>query len=113
MQATTTQNIVTVHGEAARNALLSSTVEQLAKVKAEIAALRTIEADLKQVLIDSGASAVDGTYYRATVSDVQAKETIDWYTIAMKFNPSRQLIKAHTTKGANYFAVRVYARKTS
>ena len=109
----TVTTITTVTGEAARAALLASTVERLAKVKAEISALRVIEGDLKQVLIDSGESAVDAHYYRASISECAGKETTDWATIAMRFNPSRQLIKAHTTPGASYFSVRVYARKSS
>jgi hypothetical protein len=38
---------------------------------------------------------------------------VDWESIAMKFNPSRQLIRAYTSEGASYYQVRIYARKTS
>jgi len=31
----------------------------------------------------------------------------------MKFNPSRQLIRAYTSEGEGYYQVRVYSRKTS
>lgn len=97
----------------ARHALLAHTVDRLAQLKAQIAELRKLEDELKQVLIDSGESAVDGTGYRATISDCAGKEVVDWRTIAEKFNPSRQLIRAHTTQGERYFQIRVFGRKTS
>ena len=97
----------------ARIALLQCTVDQLADVKAQIAKLREQENVLKETLICSGESAVDSDAYRATITDTKPRDTTDWEAIAMKFNPSRQLIRAHTNTGESYFQVRVYARKTS
>lgn len=92
---------------------LSNTVEHLAALKAQIAMLKEKETDLKFTLISSGLSAIDSVNYRATVSEVSGKDTTDWRAVAMKFNPSRQLLSAHTTKGEDHFQVRVFARKTS
>ena len=97
----------------ARHALLAHTVEQLASIKAQIAALREQEDQLKQILIDSGESAVDSVMHRATISDTKPRDKVDWQSIAMKFNPSRQLIRAYTSEGERYYQVRIYARKTS
>ena len=97
----------------ARHALLAHTVDRLAQVKAQIAALREHEDELKQILIDSGESAIDGTNHRATISDMAGKEIVDWRAIAERFNPSRQLIRANTTQGERYFQIRVFGRKTS
>jgi hypothetical protein len=108
---TTTQALVISHD--ARQALLQATVDKLAEIKAQIAELRQQENELKQVLIDSGESAVDSLIYRATIADVQGKEIVDWRAVAEKFNPSRQLIRAYTSRGENYFMIRVVARKTS
>ena len=86
-------------------------VDRLAVVKSQIAELERLEKEYKQILIDSGESAVVGTDHRASVSYCDGREKTDWQTIAMRFNPSRQLITAHTTKGDAFHVVRVSARK--
>lgn len=92
---------------------LSNTLEHLAALKAQIATLKEREVELKETLIASGLSAIDSVNYRATICEVSGKDATDWRSVAMKFNPSRQLLSAHTTKGDDYFQVRVFARKTS
>lgn len=91
---------------------LQSAVDQLALIKAQIADLRTEEEALKKTLIDSGLSSIDGELHSATISECAGRETTDWKTVALKFSPSRQLLKAHTSQGDDYFQVRVFARKT-
>ena len=86
-------------------------VDELARVKAQLADLEALEKELKQTLIDSGQSAIVGSNHRASVAYCDGREKIDWQSIAMKFNPSRQLITAHTTKGEAFYTVRVSARK--
>jgi hypothetical protein len=90
---------------------ISFVVDRLAVVKAQIAELEKLEKEYKQILIDSGESAVVGTDHRASISYCDGREKTDWQTIAMRFNPSRQLITAHTTKGEAFHVVRVSARK--
>jgi hypothetical protein len=106
-----TQSIAIVYD--AEAALYAHTVDKLAQIKAQIAELREQENELKQLLIDSGKAAVDGTHHRATISDCAGKEIVDWQSIAMRFNPSRQLIRANTKAGESYFQIRVYSRRTS
>ena len=93
--------------------VLGGIVDKLAQVKAQLADLKKEEVALKQQLIDSGIAAIDGTYYRAAISEVSGKAAIDWKSIAEKFSPSRQLVTANTFYGDDYFVVRVSARKTS
>ncbi len=95
------------------NLILSATVDRLAFIKAQIAELQVQEAECKRILIESGVSSADSNQHRATVVECAGKETINWAKIAQHFNPSRQLIRAHTTQGESYFQVRVFARKTS
>ena len=90
---------------------ISFIVDRLAMVKAQIAELEKLEKKYKQILIDSGESAVVGTDHRASISYCDGREKIDWQSVAMKFNPSRQLITAHTSKGDAFHVVRVSARK--
>lgn len=40
-----------------------------------------------------------GSIWSATVFEVKGRTSIDWQSIAMHFEPSRQLITAHTTTG--------------
>lgn len=92
-------------------AVLSATVDRLAIIKAEIAQLKREEDALKDVLIECGLESVEGTLHRAAISHCAGRELVDWKTIAMKFEPSRQLITAHTSAGEPYAMVRLSARK--
>lgn len=49
---------------------VTAIVDRLGDIKAQIADLKKIEADLVSRLIDNGDEAVDGRFYRATVSQV-------------------------------------------
>jgi hypothetical protein len=93
--------------------ILGHIVDKLAQVKAKIADLKIDEQALRQELIDSGETSIEGIYHRAAVSESEGKVTIDWHTVAMHFKPSRQLIKAHTSQGEAYATVRVSARKST
>ena len=93
--------------------VLGGIVDRLAIVKAQIAQLKAEETALKDQLAASGESIVEGLFHRAAISEVGAKPCIDWRAIAEHFNPSRQLVTAHTTYSEPYTCVRVFARKTS
>jgi hypothetical protein len=90
---------------------LADIVDQLLSVKASIAELEQRERELKDCLIASGQTSIDGMLARASVSYCEGREKTDWQTIAQRFNPSRQLITAHTTTGQPFHTVRVTARK--
>lgn len=96
---------------------IAGTVDRLAFIKAQIAALQTEETALKQTLIKTaerlGRDTLLGTTHRATVAHTEGRITVDWKTIAERLNPSRQLITAHTTQGEPVTSVRLYAHKTS
>lgn len=86
-------------------------VDELLSIKASIAELEAREREIKDCLIATGESTIEGILARASVSYCQGREKIDWQTIAERFNPSRQLITAHTTIGQPFHVVRVSARK--
>ena len=90
---------------------LGDLVDQLLTVKASIAELEQREREIKDCLIATGESTIEGILARASVSYCQGREKTDWQTIAERFNPSRQLIVAHTTTGQPFHVVRVSARK--
>ena len=68
--------------------ILQSVVDELATIKAH----------------------VDGTLHRVTVCHVSGRVCTDWKTIAEKFDPSRQLVQAHTTQGAAYVSLKITSR---
>jgi hypothetical protein len=92
-------------------AILAAAVDRLALIKAQMAQLSAEEKQLKESLTASGLEAIDGTAHRVAISHCAGRVSIDWESIAAKFNPSRQLVAAHTSTGAPYTVVRVSARK--
>jgi hypothetical protein len=91
--------------------ILSALVDRLALIKAQIADLSAEEKALKAELIAADLPSIEGTAHRVAVSFCPGRESIDWEAVAAKFNPSRQLITAHTSQGSPFHVVRVSARK--
>lgn len=91
--------------------MLAATVDRLAQVKADAAKLATEEKQLKQALVDSGLSVIEGTLHRVSVSHSDGRAVTNWQAVAARFNPSHQLITAHTTTGDAFATVRMSARK--
>ena len=89
-------------------------VDRLGDIKAQIADLKKIEADLVSRLIDNGDEAVDGRFYRATVSQVAERQSLDVKAAEAKlrdlgvdgrwFSKNQKVAKGYTT-------VKVVARK--
>lgn len=91
--------------------ILAAAVDRLAAIKAQLATLTDEEKQIKSILADSGHPVIEGSAHRVAVSHCAGRENVDWAAIAAKYNPSRQLINAHTSTGAPYVVVRVSARK--
>ena len=72
---------------------LTSAIDRLGVVKAQLAALKREEDELKAVLIEQGPGAYEGDLYRVTVS-ASERETLDME--AVRAHLSRQFIAAHT-----------------
>lgn len=92
---------------------LAEYVDKLAMIKAAIADLQAEEAGLKADLIATGNTVIEGSLHRCAISHCEGREIIDWRAIAVRLEPSRQLISAHTSVGAPYDVVKLYAKKTS
>lgn len=91
----------------------SAVVDQLADVKAKIADLQKLEDELKLQLTASGFQHIDGINHRAAISFVEGRAVTDWRKIALRFEPSHQLVRANTKTTAGHWQVKVSARKTS
>ena len=95
--------------------LTVAVVDRLGEVKAEIARLKEIEADLAARLIESGETAIDGSAYRATVSYVSESSSLDPKAAEAKLRElgvdGRWFSKNQKVRKGS-FSVRVSARKS-
>lgn len=71
-------------------------VDALGALKAQITELEKQAKIFHAEIVAMGPGAHEGELFRATVS-VAERESIDWQAIAAKFEPSRQLVTAHTS----------------
>jgi hypothetical protein len=90
---------------------LGAIVDRLGIINATIADLKKEAATLRAGLEDAGLTSIEGMLYRATIAQCAGKTATDWQTIAMRFKPSPQLIRRHTTTGAESIRLTISARK--
>lgn len=90
---------------------MADKVDQLGQLHAAIAKLKKDADQLRAELEDAGLSEIDGQQYRASFAQVAGRTLIDWETIAQRFKPSAQLIRAHTTTSKPSTRLNVTARK--
>lgn len=93
---------------------VSAAVDQLGDVKARIAELKAEEARLNGILAESGCDAYEGNFFRATVSHVAERSSVDPKAMEAKLRElgvdGRWFAKNQkVTKG--YTTVKVVARK--
>ena len=91
---------------------IENTVDDLGRIKAEIADLNTRKVELEDVLIATGETEFEGRLFRATVS-IYDRATVAWKKIAEKLGASRQIIKANTGEAKEVITVKVVARKAA
>ena len=92
---------------------LIAMVDELGGLKARIADLQIREKQIKEMLSGCGYQSVEGQQYRASIAWSDGRISIDWRAIAEHFNPSRQLVTAHSSTGEAFATIKVSARKTS
>jgi hypothetical protein len=88
---------------------LTSTVDRLGQLKAQMAELAAEEKELKAVLVEHGPGAYDGLMFRATIS-VADRNTLDMDAVREKLSP--QFIAAHT-RVTEVTTLKVVARKAA
>ena len=86
---------------------ITTLVDQLGNINAQIAALEKQSKAIKKELIDNGIENVEGAIYVANIS-TQYRETLDMEAVRKHLSP--QFITAHT-KTAAVTSVRVSVRK--
>ncbi len=87
---------------------MSTAIDRLGELKAQIADLQREEKALKAIMTEIGPGAYEGDLFRVTVSSFE-RETLDMEAVRAKLSP--QFIRAHTTV-TPVTAVRVTSRNT-
>jgi hypothetical protein len=77
---------------------LFALIDHAGALDQEIKALTKQLDKIKETIKAQGAGDYSGFAWCAKVVDVKATDKTDWQTIAMRFEPSYQLIAAHTTQ---------------
>ena len=77
---------------------LFALIDHAGALDQEIKALTKQLDKIKETIKAQGAGDYSGGAWTAKVTPVNPADRIDWETIARKFEPSHQLITAHTTK---------------
>ena len=87
-------------------------IDELGVIKAQISELEqekaAVEAKLRRLVF--GGCSAEGELFRVA-RIVQQNKRVDWKAIAEKFNPSHQLVAAHTHAGNDKDYFKVTARK--
>lgn len=76
---------------------LAAITDEIGSIRAEIKRLEAINKQLTDHLKSTGAGKHTGAIYKSTVYSVPEKTIVDWKSVAMHFEPSRQLITAHSS----------------
>ena len=94
---------------------VTNPVDELGRIRAEIAALKESEERLLTLIKEAGVGAYDGVAYRATVSEVAPRESYDAKAMEAKLRDlgvDNRWFTHNTKTTAGYVTVRVTARKS-
>lgn len=86
---------------------LSTIVDELGAIDSEIKRLTKQKEALAAQVKAEGVGRYSGAIYEGLVYASEGRVSVDWEAIAAKFNPSRQLIAAHTKQGAPIVSLKV------
>ena len=78
---------------------MQALVDQYGAIDSQIKALTESLNLLKKAIKAQGKGIYTGDIYKLNVFATPGREVTDWRAVAEHFNPSYQLITAHTTKG--------------
>jgi len=77
---------------------LAALTDEIGAIRSEIKRLEALDKELTEQLKAPGEAKYQGAIYKSTVSPVKESSVTDWKAVAMHFEPSHQLITAHSTK---------------
>ena len=80
---------------------LGAKVDRPGLIRAQLDQLAREADEIRDELEAAGLKTIEGTLYKAGFTSCQGREITDWHAIARRFQPSPQLIRAHTKQGAD------------
>ena len=86
---------------------VQSIIDEYGSIDSEIKRLTKQKEALSAQIKQAGAGRFTASIYEALVFDVKPRVTTDWESIALKFNPSHQLITAYTKTGEASLSLKV------
>jgi hypothetical protein len=86
---------------------IDTLINEYGSINAEITRLTKIKDSLSKDIKAMGAGTYETPIYKGLVYEVKGKTSIDWESIALKLNPSHQLITAHTKHGEASLSLKV------
>lgn len=89
---------------------LALKVDRLGAINAAIANMKEEADRIRAELEAAGLATIEGQIFRASFAQVAGKTLTDWATIAQRFNPSPQLIRAYTKTGKESTRMTIKAR---
>jgi hypothetical protein len=92
---------------------LKRKADRMGLLHAVIAQSKTEAATLRAELEAAGLSEIEGSLYRVAFAECKGATKVDWQAVAKKLQPSRQLVKAHTSTGEGSTRMTVTARPTN
>jgi hypothetical protein len=90
---------------------LAAFVDRCAEIRAQVADLDGEKKELEAILERTGLPVIEGSKHDVAISRDLVKKTVDWKSIAAKFEPSVQLVTGNTSYSDPYYTVRYSARK--
>ena len=88
---------------------LTGLADELGIIRAQAADLKSREKEIREILIAADVHTIEDEQFRAVVV-ASMRTTIDWKSVAAKLEPSRQLVRAHTSEKP-VTSIRVNARR--
>ena len=89
---------------------LAAKVDRLGAIAAAMATMKEEADKIRAELEDAGLDTIEGQIFRASFAKVAGRALTDWQTIAQRFKPSDQLIRAYTKQGKESTRMTIKAR---
>lgn len=92
---------------------IQSIIDELGSIDRELARLKAQREDMAAIVKLTGAGRYTGQYFEGLVYESKGRTTVNWKAIAEHFNPSRQLVVAHTSTGEPSLSLKVELLKVA
>lgn len=86
---------------------VAALIDECGSIDAEIKRLTKQKEALSAQIKAEGLGRFSGAIYEGLVYASEGRISTDWEAVAAKFNPSRQLIAAHTKQGASIVSLKL------